>query len=178
MSGVGLARWSDVPLHGGSTQGYFLIPVSGVDEAEGGVREQVGEEKIARHLSPGEGEDSIQKRQRPSEVNTVFTIARAYSGNETATLTDDPNALHTAEMNELLNTDRIGVVEVVDRPQSQKVLSTLLKLFSCGLQCCEPPTASSLWGAWDVLWGSTGPTRVMTHPPRQGGPSERQLVLV
>ena len=69
-------------------------------------------------------EDSIQNRQRPAEVNTVFTIAVAYSGNEIATLMDDQNALHTAKVNELLNMDKFGVVEVVDRPQSQLVLST------------------------------------------------------
>ena len=77
-----------------------------------------------RPLSPTEREDSIQKRQRPAEVNTVKTIAGACSGNEIATLMDDQNALHTAKVNELLNMDKFGVVEVVDGPQSQHVLST------------------------------------------------------
>ena len=42
-------RWFCVhlPTHGGEAQGDLLVPVSGVDEAEGRVREQVGEEKIA-----------------------------------------------------------------------------------------------------------------------------------
>ena len=39
-------------------------------------------------------------------------------------LTDDQKALHIAKVNELLNMDKFGVVEVVDRPQSQHVLST------------------------------------------------------
>ena len=64
------------------------------------------------------------QRQRPAEVNTMLTIAGGYSGNEIATLTDDHNALRTATVNELPNMDNFGVVEVVDRPQSQQVLST------------------------------------------------------
>ena len=36
----------------------------------------------------------------------------------------DQNALHTAKVNELLNMEKFGVVEVVERPQSQQVLST------------------------------------------------------
>ena len=80
--------------------------------------------KPARPLSPAEREDSIQERQRPTEVNTVLTIARAYSGNEIATQTDDVHESHTAKVNELLNMDKFGAVEVVDRPQSQRVLST------------------------------------------------------
>ena len=63
--------------------------------------------KLARPVSPAEREDSIQQRQRPAEVNTVLTIARAYSGNEIATLMDDQKALHTAKVNELLNMDKI-----------------------------------------------------------------------
>ena len=39
---------------------------------------------------------------------------------------DVQNALHTAKVSELLNMDKFGVVEVVDRPQSQQVLSTRL----------------------------------------------------
>ena len=70
--------------------------------------------KPARPLSPAEREDSVPKRQRPAEVNTALTIAAAYSGNEIATLMDDQNALHTAKVNELLNMDKFGVVEVVD----------------------------------------------------------------
>ena len=55
---------------------------------------------------------------------SVLTIAGLYNGNEIATFTDDQNALHTAKVNELLNMDKVGVVEVVDRPQSQQVLLT------------------------------------------------------
>ena len=62
--------------------------------------------KPARPLQPAEREDSIQKRQRPAEVDTVITIAGAYSGNEIATLMDDQNALYTAQVNELLNMDK------------------------------------------------------------------------
>ena len=80
--------------------------------------------KLARPLSPAEQEESIKKRQRPAEVNTVLTLAGADSGNEIATLMDDQNAFHTAKVNELLNMDKLGVVEVVDRPQWQQVLST------------------------------------------------------
>ena len=54
--------------------------------------------KPARPLSPAEREDNIQKRQRPAEVNTVLTIARAYNGNEITTLTEDQNALHTGQI--------------------------------------------------------------------------------
>ena len=80
--------------------------------------------KLARPLSPAEREDSIQKRQRPIEVNTVLAIAGGDSRIEISTLTDDQKALHTAKVNELLNMDKCGVVEVVDRPQSQQVIST------------------------------------------------------
>ena len=80
--------------------------------------------KLSRPLSPVEREDSIQKRQRPTEVNTVLAIAGGDSRIEISTLTDDQKALHTAKVNELLNMDKCGVVEVVDRPQSQQVIST------------------------------------------------------
>ena len=79
--------------------------------------------KPARPLSPGEGEDSIPKRQRPAEVNTVMAIAGGDSSIEISALTDDQSALRTAKVNELPNMDNFGVVEVVDRP-SQQVLST------------------------------------------------------
>ena len=79
--------------------------------------------KPARPLSPSEREDSIPKRQRPAEVNTVLAIAGGDSTIEISALTDDQNALHTAKVKSLLNTDKFGVVEVVDRP-SQQVLST------------------------------------------------------
>ena len=46
MSGIGLARWPDIPPHGGVAQGFLVIPVSAVDDAEGRVREQVGEDII------------------------------------------------------------------------------------------------------------------------------------
>ena len=80
--------------------------------------------KPAIPLSPAEREDSVPKRQRPTEVNRVLAIAGGDSRIEISTLTDDQNALHTAQVNELLNMDKFGVVEVVDRPQSQQVLST------------------------------------------------------
>ena len=80
--------------------------------------------KLARPLSPAEREDSVQKRQRPTEVNTVLAIAGGDSRIEISTLTDDQKALHIAKVNELLNMDKCGVVEVVDRPQSQQVIST------------------------------------------------------
>ena len=53
----------------------------------------------------------------------MFSIAGVPSGNDIATLTDDQKALHTAKQQGLLNMDKLGVVEVVDRPQSQQVLS-------------------------------------------------------
>ena len=80
--------------------------------------------KPARPLSPAEREDSIPKRQRPAEVNTVLAIAGRDRRIEISTLTDDQKSLHTAHVNELLNMDKFGVVEVVDRPQSQPVFST------------------------------------------------------
>ena len=80
--------------------------------------------KPARPLSPAEREDSIQKRHRPAEVNTVSALAGGDSRIEISTLTKDQKALHTARVNELRNMDSFGVVEVVDRPQSQQVLST------------------------------------------------------
>ena len=52
--------------------------------------------KPARPLSPAEREDSIQKRQRPAEVNTMLAIARGDSRIEISTLPDDQKALHTA----------------------------------------------------------------------------------
>ena len=57
-------------------------------------------------------------------MNTVLAIAGGDSRIEISTLTDDQKALHTANVNELLNMDKFGVVEVVDRPQSQEVHST------------------------------------------------------
>ena len=80
--------------------------------------------KPARTFSPAEREDSVQKRQRPTEVNIVFAFTGGDSRIEISTLTKDPKALHTTKMNELLNMDNFGVVEVVDRPQPQQVLST------------------------------------------------------
>ena len=41
-----------------------------------------------------------------------------------STFTKDQKAPHTAKVNELRNMDNFGVLEVVDRPQSQQVLST------------------------------------------------------
>ena len=80
--------------------------------------------KPARPLSPAEREDSLQKRQRPSEVNTVLALVGGDNRSEISTLTKDQKSLHTAKVNELRNMDNFGVVEVVDRPQSQQVLST------------------------------------------------------
>ena len=79
--------------------------------------------KPARPLSPAEREDSIPKRQRPSEVKTVLALAGGDSRIEISTLTKDQKALHTAKVNELRNMDNFGVVEVVDRPQSRQVFS-------------------------------------------------------
>ena len=61
----------------------------------------------ARQVSPSGREDSVQKRQRPAEVTTVLTITGVCSGTEIATLTDDQNAMHTANLKELLNMDKI-----------------------------------------------------------------------
>ena len=57
VSGIGLARCTDIPLHGEVAQGFLLFPVSGVNNAEGRVREQVGEEKIG-----GNGRNVTSKR--------------------------------------------------------------------------------------------------------------------
>ena len=59
------------------------------------------------------------KRQRPAEVNTVLAIAGDDSRIEISTLTDDQNAPHTAKVNVLLNVDKFGVVEVVDRNRNK-----------------------------------------------------------
>ena len=80
--------------------------------------------KPARPLSPAEREDSNQKLQRPAEVNTVLATAGGDSRLEISTLTNGQEALHTAKVNERLIMDKFGVVEVVDRPQLQQVLST------------------------------------------------------
>ena len=53
--------------------------------------------KLARQLSAAEREDSILKRKRPAEANTVLTIAGVYNGNEIASWTEDQKALHTAK---------------------------------------------------------------------------------
>ena len=45
MSGV---RWPDIPHHGGEAQGGLPIPVIGENDADGRVREQVDEERLAR----------------------------------------------------------------------------------------------------------------------------------
>ena len=57
-------------------------------------------------------------------MNTVLALAGGDSRIEISTLTKDQKALHTAKVNELRNLDNFGVVEVVERPQSQQVLST------------------------------------------------------
>ena len=53
-------------------------------------------------------------------MNTVLTVAGVYHGNETASWTEDREA-KVQEL--LLNMDKFGVVEVVDRPSPQSVLS-------------------------------------------------------
>ena len=75
--------------------------------------------KPARPLSTAEREDS-----RPREVDTVLALAGGDTRIEISTLTKDQKTLHTAKVKELRNMDNFGVVEVVDRPQSQQVLST------------------------------------------------------
>ena len=60
----------------------------------------------------------------------MLAIAGGDSRIEISTLTDDQNALHTAKVNELLNMDKFGVVEVVDSPQLQQVLSSRCVHFS------------------------------------------------
>ena len=52
----------------------------------------------------------------------MLAIAGGESRIENSTLTDDRKAWHTAKVNELLNMNKFGVVEVVDRPQSKQVL--------------------------------------------------------
>ena len=54
----------------------------------------------------------------------MLAIASGDSRFEISTLTDDQKALRTAKVNERPNMDKFGMVEVVDRPQSQQVLST------------------------------------------------------
>ena len=88
------------------------------------VRRRFPETHLSRLLSPAKREGSNQIRQRPAEVNTVLTIAGVCNGNEIASWTGNQKGLHTDKPKELLNMDKFGVVEVVDRPQSQQVLST------------------------------------------------------
>ena len=80
--------------------------------------------KPARPLSPVEREDSIPKRQRPAEVNTVLAIAGGDSRIEIFNVDRCAESIAHCKVSELLNMDKFGVVEVVDRPQSQQVLST------------------------------------------------------
>ena len=54
----------------------------------------------------------------------MLALAGGDSRIEISTLTKDRKALHTANVTELRCMDNFGVVEVVDRPQSQQVLST------------------------------------------------------
>ena len=54
----------------------------------------------------------------------MLAFAGGNSRSEISTLTKDQKALHIAKVNELRNMDNFGVVEVVDRSQSQQVLST------------------------------------------------------
>ena len=56
-----------MPHHGGVAQGFLLIPVSGVDDAEGRVREQVGEEKIG-----GNGQNGTHPRETFSEMERFW----------------------------------------------------------------------------------------------------------
>ena len=54
----------------------------------------------------------------------MLAIAGGYSRIEISTLTDDQKAVHAAKVSALLDMDKFGVVEVVDRPQFQQLLST------------------------------------------------------
>ena len=75
LSGIGLARWPDIPLHGGVAQGFLLIPVSGVDAAEGRGREQVGEEKFARNGRNGTSmRDMIRDRMILRNTHTLDNL--------------------------------------------------------------------------------------------------------
>ena len=65
-------------------------------------------------------------------MNTVLTIAGAHSGNEIATLMDDQNALHTAKVNELLNMDKFGVVELVDTLGIKTENGRIIQSETCG----------------------------------------------
>ena len=57
-------------------------------------------------------------------MNTVLALVGGYSRIDISKLTKDQKALCTAKVNEFRNMDKFGVVEVVDRQQSQQVLST------------------------------------------------------
>ena len=54
----------------------------------------------------------------------MLALAGGDSRIEISTFTKDQKAVHTAKVNEFCNMDIFGVVEVVDRPQSQQVLLT------------------------------------------------------
>ena len=61
------------------------------------------------------------------EVNTVLTTAGVLKGNKIASWTKDQKTVHTAKQKDLPNMVKFGVVEVVDRPQSQQVITTRLE---------------------------------------------------
>ena len=65
-----------------------------------------------------------RERHLPSNRGTI--LMQVYNRNEIASWTEDQKALHTAKLNELLNMDKFGVVEVVEKPQSPQVFSTTL----------------------------------------------------
>ena len=71
MSGVGLARWPDIPPHSTVVHGGLLVSVSGADDAEGRVREQVDEDKIG-----GNERDGTPKRDMFEDETTSMRTHR------------------------------------------------------------------------------------------------------
>ena len=55
-------------------------------------------------------------------VANVCNWTSSIAHGQISTLTDDQKALHTAKVNELLNMDKFGMVEVAARLQPQQVL--------------------------------------------------------
>ena len=54
----------------------------------------------------------------------MLTTAGVLKGNKIASWTKDQKTVHTAKQKDLLNMVKFGVVEMVDRPQSQQVIAT------------------------------------------------------
>ena len=62
VSGVGRVIQPDIPLHRAETQEGLLVPVSGVDEAEGRDREHEGDEAIrGRRLTVTPNKDMMER---------------------------------------------------------------------------------------------------------------------